>query len=571
MFPEMCKGAMGQMMNIGCQNGTGKYITPVDADIVYEKFEIEANTLFGDYQDCNPLLKGPKAGVFACEGDSGQANCSCAAATPATDCACDRVFAPIGRQTTGDGPQVPCSNISTANKCNSTGGFDSSCQWNKLSDQCAPFGCSNLTTMGGEAACSKNWDCMWLGDKCQEYECKNNDKAACEMAAGSYPLGHFCTLDKATGKCGGGFNDNSNPTMEWRDTVMDMMDGYWYSTNSDGYCGHKGGPDAAAEDMVAAAAEPCTWRISAITKVANKTCVNDKIMDHVIQKNNTCFGELPDPQNRSTDGFINCFFNALLGNKTSGQAGIAPTLDAVAAEVGQLFEDGFKSVADGGCPWSGSASDHQDIDRSHVSTGVSSEALYVIGGPAQVAELANRNAADAAGLLWQLRAHREQQPQEEHWSGLALSELSITPVTVELNTLFGQYGICHKGACNATWDCFCQSQWGDHKGPYCEGDSGDSDDDCSCLLMGGCTPSMFGPATKARFVGHKAAGPGASGGHLYSFQEGGECDGKKELCSWAKTSSVDEETAAPAACVAAQVLDRGVEMAAAVRHCAGAQ
>ena len=47
MFPEMCRGAMGQMMNIGCQNGTGRYIDPSAGNltITYEKFQIEANTV----------------------------------------------------------------------------------------------------------------------------------------------------------------------------------------------------------------------------------------------------------------------------------------------------------------------------------------------------------------------------------------------------------------------------------------------------------------------------------------------------------------------------------------------
>jgi hypothetical protein len=224
MFPEMCKSSMSKVMNIGCQNGTGRYITPPNSDIVYEQFEIEANTLFGEYQDCNPLLTGPHAGVFACEGGSGGVNCSCGTADASVgDCACGRIFAPIGRELTGDGPQVPCHNISAARKCNSTGGFNAACQWNMETGQCAPFGCANMTS---PSTCSKDWDCMWRDGTCQEYHCsKLPNAAACEEASGSFPLGHFCTLDKKTGKCGGGFNDDSNPTMQWRDTVMDMMDG----------------------------------------------------------------------------------------------------------------------------------------------------------------------------------------------------------------------------------------------------------------------------------------------------------------------------------------------------------
>jgi hypothetical protein len=350
-------------------------------------------------------------------------------------------------------------------------------------------------------------------------------------------------------------------------------------------------PAVAASASASVTAEHCTWRISAVTKVVNKTCVNDKIMNHVIATNSSCFNALPDPTNRSTDGFINCFFSTLLGNKTSGQPGIAPTLSQVATEVGELFEEGFKPVAEGGCPWSGSESaDHQGIDHSRVSSGVKTEVLFVVDSSKAEPPLAltNRNAADAAGLRWQLHRQRlyqakqqRQSPQpnsepHEYWFDLALSELRITQVTVEFNTLFGQYSLCRDGVCNATWDCFCQSHWGDHKGPFCEGQSGDPDDDCACLLMGGCTPTLFGGTTKARFVGHKLTGEVARGGggggnatgHLYSFQQGGECDGKKSLCSWVKTSGAAQEQVAPAECVATLVLDRGVSVAVAVEHCA---
>ena len=34
-------------MNIGCQNGTGKYIHPGDPTNVYEQFVVEANPLLG--------------------------------------------------------------------------------------------------------------------------------------------------------------------------------------------------------------------------------------------------------------------------------------------------------------------------------------------------------------------------------------------------------------------------------------------------------------------------------------------------------------------------------------------
>jgi hypothetical protein len=88
----------------------------------------------------------------------------------------------------------------------------------------------------------------------------------------------------------------------------------------------------------------------------------------------------------------------------------------------------------------------------------------------------------------------------------------VSAVNVELNTLFGQYSVCNplpdgEGAgyaCNATWSCDCSSQWGDHKGPFCKSTDNDQDDDCSCLLLGGCTASVWGAATESLTVGHLA-------------------------------------------------------------------
>jgi hypothetical protein len=223
--------------------------------------------LFGTYQDCNPLLSGPNAGTFACEGD-GEVNCTCA--HPGPDCACERMFAPVGRQKTGNGngPSQPCSNYTTVAACDATQG---DCLWNAKSDQCAPFGCSNVTAAtGGERMCSKTWECMWLDGACADYDCaKLTTAKECFNASGSYPTGHFCKV-QVNGECGGGFNRNDK-TMNWRDTVFDMMDGYWYSTNAAGHCGsHSESSEGTAQgedETAAVAAKPCTWHIAEIEKV----------------------------------------------------------------------------------------------------------------------------------------------------------------------------------------------------------------------------------------------------------------------------------------------------------------
>lgn len=81
MMPMDCRGG-SQHNNIGCGgttggNGTGKYIRPGDPSNVYEEFKVEANPLFGEYNDCNPILEGPNAGVFACEASDDGSHCVC--------------------------------------------------------------------------------------------------------------------------------------------------------------------------------------------------------------------------------------------------------------------------------------------------------------------------------------------------------------------------------------------------------------------------------------------------------------------------------------------------------------
>ena len=80
-MPMDCRGG-SQHNNIGCGgttagNGTGKYIKPGDPTNVYEKFVVEANALFGEYNDCNPILDGPDAGTFACEAEDDGTHCVC--------------------------------------------------------------------------------------------------------------------------------------------------------------------------------------------------------------------------------------------------------------------------------------------------------------------------------------------------------------------------------------------------------------------------------------------------------------------------------------------------------------
>ena len=87
LMPMQCRPTPGGGMhhhggnNIGCQNGTGRYIHPGADSNVYEQFIVQANPLLGDYHNCNPNpadgSEGPP-GVFNCDSmDYGDGHCVC--------------------------------------------------------------------------------------------------------------------------------------------------------------------------------------------------------------------------------------------------------------------------------------------------------------------------------------------------------------------------------------------------------------------------------------------------------------------------------------------------------------
>ena len=78
VMPMECRGGSGHGPQIGCQNGTGKYIHPGDPTNVFEKFSVQHNPIMGTYHNCNPNVDGPEAGVFNCDSmDFGEGHCLC--------------------------------------------------------------------------------------------------------------------------------------------------------------------------------------------------------------------------------------------------------------------------------------------------------------------------------------------------------------------------------------------------------------------------------------------------------------------------------------------------------------
>ena len=73
-------------------------------------------------------------------------------------------------------------------------------------------------------------------------------------------------------------------------------------------------------------------------KVVRSDCVNGQIISAVLKRNSSCFGALPQPHNRTTDAWIECFFNSLLGNHTTQQPSLAGTVLDSDDDVSKLRE-----------------------------------------------------------------------------------------------------------------------------------------------------------------------------------------------------------------------------------------
>ena len=345
-----------------------------------------------------------------------------------------------------------------------------------------------------------------------------------------------CSWSAVQSGCTGGWNHNSPPNI-WRDTVTNMMDGFWFSTQTVGHC------NASSEtETEEAGAEQCTWRVAEVKNVVRSDCVNGQIVKAVVKRNSSCFNALPQPDNRTTDGWIECFFNSLLGNHTTDQpsiAGSALDKDDDVSKLRQAVLDLWLTGFNGSCP-SVASNNTADPPGTPSPRGVETLQLYV-DGPAT--NLTNRNSADAAALVANA-IHAAFLPDLcAVYGGGACDEADeadprigrvLTAATVSLNTLHGQFADCNivNGSyhCFARWECWCEHDWGGNNGqdrnPCLE--NGDGHDDCPCQAWGGCGGGKWGkpPANGALAVGKRtnAAVPATdAAGHEYSTPAGGEC------------------------------------------------
>jgi hypothetical protein len=88
----------------------------------------------------------------------------------------------------------------------------------------------------------------------------------------------------------------------WRGmTAKKTVDGVWYSTLSTGLCT----PTSAY----------CTWRVAEVVKRVSQQCLNGHIFDAVEAYNRSCFSGCGPTRNTTSDCWISCFYDGVLGTE----------------------------------------------------------------------------------------------------------------------------------------------------------------------------------------------------------------------------------------------------------------
>jgi hypothetical protein len=115
------------------------------------------------------------------------------------------------------------------------------------------------------------------------------------------------------------------------------LGGFWYSmTNDGGEC----------KDGAPVGTNGCTWRLVETKSYKNATCVDTHADKAVEVYGKVCFDACPQPLNRATDCYLDCYRNTLLGDASLNLTA-PPSKLIVDPWVNALHED---DEAKGGCP-----------------------------------------------------------------------------------------------------------------------------------------------------------------------------------------------------------------------------
>jgi len=325
--PVECSGsASGNHQNLLCSN---EPILQIPQFNVYEQFQVEMDSRFGDYAECNPSSEAPHD--FGCTHFHHSGSCwyndpknpqwatEFASVCSKSECECDVI----------ESKAVGSENINTTFGAFSNQSYPQSCvaegfrQYNNYFPKGIP---GKVVTGISEADCCSK--CSSLGKFCKGYGYEY-DKGVCT------PFTVLFTGEPRPGSSLG-FSDPSDPAIRTLELqtgkLASIMNGTWYSTQAAGECqpGQKIGDG------------DCYWRVLNMTRNVNATCVNNNLVQAAIAVRPTCWQGCPQPTNQSSLCWIQCLFDTVTGNP---QKNVPPMKRE---QLVSAFEASFSP--DGGCP-----------------------------------------------------------------------------------------------------------------------------------------------------------------------------------------------------------------------------
>eukprot|EP00038_Savillea_parva_P002763 m.117545 g.117545 ORF g.117545 m.117545 type:complete len:165 (+) comp10944_c0_seq4:168-662(+) len=152
--------------------------------------------------------------------------------------------------------------------------------------------------------------------------------------------------------------DNSHMSLWCNPTpCLSLSLSFRYSTTSAGECPTK------------ELTKDCWWYIDHEIRTVNASCVDGKVIATVQAKRPECWAACPEDErtNITSACYLDCVFETILGNSTTGVPAMAPS------ELTTAFENAFtQPVSNGGCE-----AVHRPDDETLVALGLDQENVWL--------------------------------------------------------------------------------------------------------------------------------------------------------------------------------------------------
>ena len=343
---------MRRNLSLGCDAHPNQWGCFLSGDDVYGQFSVEVDGLYGPYQECNPaLVVGPggydpyrPSGWFDTRSFRCGQNCMLPTEAkgcedPTTrwgpekngsgwssyNCYCDgthRDARTVGRETSPPGHYRPGAHA----------GWPPQCQ-----DVFRPpvLGCLSGATLkqlpawSFESAAAAACDSCYEDERCTGWAIAQDNRSA-TLFRGELslkPLRKCVSAAHKGDRWGGGGRS-------W--FGIGVGEGHWYSTPIAGECA----------EGAALGTDGCKWRQLGAIKYANASCVDRHVDAFLEASGRACFERCGAPLNRSSECYMECYFNTLVGDPALNLSAAQPK------ELAAIWHRGFEEEdpARGGCP-----------------------------------------------------------------------------------------------------------------------------------------------------------------------------------------------------------------------------